>query len=664
LKSLCKINYFLNIFILLFIITCIPTAPVKAQETRNKNSLQKNSTRADIITGLVAHWNFDNDNNSVNDISGYNLAGRSHNISYDSGIIGKSVLFDSINDRINISDTINKLPDRIAGLDSGSISVWFKFRNVGGQMLPIFYYGESSNTAPHNSLIIEIGHGENISNRRLYFTIVNSRFCYDSQSNLEENNWYHFVAVVGENGNTGYLNGEEMANRNYNLGSDKNYKNFFSSVTSNKLCAIGYGRYGLNNNFFTFKGNIDDLRIYNRPLTEQDVKELYQIGSSQLDYKPTYENVAYGPYQRNILDFWKAESLTQTPLVIFIHGGGFHSGDKTQARSGSNLDILKRCLENKVSFAAINYRFKETTRLDTIMLDIARALQFIRSKSVEWNIDKDRIASYGGSAGGGATIWLALNDDLADPNNPDLILRESTRLKVAGHLNSQATYDFKRWPEILNMPANEINAMVLNEPLTLYHIPDTSWYQNPEIIELRKKLDMISMIDYTDPPVYFESLNPNVPPTTSGAIIHHPKHPIYLKEIYTSLGLEHAIVLAETPQSERINMLDFFFKYLLNNNTEVDDRLNIPTGYQLMQNFPNPFNPSTEIRYVLQNASFVTLKVYDILGREVTTLADEFKTPGNYSAFFTLNSSLSSGVYFYRLISGNYSITRKMILTK
>ena len=65
-----------------------------------------------------------------------------------------------------------------------------------GQILPILYFGEEDTGTPHNSLIIEIGHAHNIANRRLYFTIVNQRFCFDSRINLEENRWYHFVAVV------------------------------------------------------------------------------------------------------------------------------------------------------------------------------------------------------------------------------------------------------------------------------------------------------------------------------------------------------------------------------------------------------------------------------------------------------------------------------------
>jgi hypothetical protein len=107
----------------------------------------------------------------------------------------------------------------------------------------------------------------------------------------------------------------------------------------------------------------------------------------------------------------------------------------------------------------------------------------------------------------------------------------------------------------------------------------------------------------------------------------------------------------------------YVYYYQVKTVTDINEE-STPGNFILYQNYPNPFNPNTKIRYELKNSDYVTLKVYDILGREVTTLVDEFKTPGNYSALFTLNSSLSSGVYFYRLISGNHSITRKMILTK
>jgi len=68
---------------------------------------------------------------------------------------------------------------------------------------------------------------------------------------------------------------------------------------------------------------------------------------------PTLENVAYGPYERNVLDFWRAESDVPAPVLIFIHGGGFVNGDKRSVRGNV---IVEACLEKGVSFAAINYR--------------------------------------------------------------------------------------------------------------------------------------------------------------------------------------------------------------------------------------------------------------------------------------------------------------------
>ncbi len=91
----------------------------------------------------------------------------------------------------------------------------------------------------------------------------------------------------------------------------------------------------------------------------------------------------------------------------------------------------------------------------------------------------------------------------------------------------------------------------------------------------------------------------------------------------------------------------------------------VPEGFRLEQNYPNPFNPSTIIRYSLIENGFVTLKVYDVLGNEVATLVNEKQNPGTYSyQLSTVNYQLSSGLYFYKLESGNFTETRSMVLIK
>ncbi len=92
-----------------------------------------------------------------------------------------------------------------------------------------------------------------------------------------------------------------------------------------------------------------------------------------------------------------------------------------------------------------------------------------------------------------------------------------------------------------------------------------------------------------------------------------------------------------------------------------------PSEYILKQNYPNPFNPSTTISFSIPQTSFVTIKVYDVLGREVAILVNEEKSPGNYSVNFN-ESNLPSGVYLYKLESasfnGRYTSTKKMVLLK
>jgi M6 family metalloprotease-like protein len=99
------------------------------------------------------------------------------------------------------------------------------------------------------------------------------------------------------------------------------------------------------------------------------------------------------------------------------------------------------------------------------------------------------------------------------------------------------------------------------------------------------------------------------------------------------------------------------------NSSEISEDIPVPTEYGLDQNYPNPFNPTTMIEYQLPKDGFVSLKIYDILGREVRTLVNEYKSQGRYSVSFDA-SKLASGVYIYQLKSNNYSSIKKMILAK
>lgn len=169
--------------------------------------------------------------------------------------------------------------------------------------------------------------------------------------------------------------------------------------------------------------------------------------SKESPLAPTLADVRYGEHERNTLDFWKAGSATPTPLVMILHGGGWTSGSKENVPRRSAFPDIRELLENGISVAAINYRLigKHTDGVvppvKAPLHDAARALQFIRSKAREWNIDKERIAAAGVSAGACSSLWLAYHDDMADPRSEDPVARESTRLWCASGSGAQTTLD-------------------------------------------------------------------------------------------------------------------------------------------------------------------------------------------------------------------------------
>lgn len=163
---------------------------------------------------------------------------------------------------------------------------------------------------------------------------------------------------------------------------------------------------------------------------------------------PTLANVPYGDDKLEVLDFWKADTKEPAPLVFFIHGGAWVGNDKDRV-SG-----LHAYLDAGISVVSINYRFIPAAQNAGVqppvkwpLHDAARALQFVRSKAGEWNIDKTRIGASGGSAGACSSLWLAFHDEMADPKSSDHISRESTRLSCVGVVGAQTTLDPKQMKE-------------------------------------------------------------------------------------------------------------------------------------------------------------------------------------------------------------------------
>ncbi len=271
---------------------------------------------------------------------------------------------------------------------------------------------------------------------------------------------------------------------------------------------------------------------------------------------PTFANVAYGSHERNVLDFWQAPNVNgAAPVVIFIHGGGFVAGDKVHYRGSGVLETL---LKNGVSCAAINYRFRDTAPIQDILRDAARAVQFIRFKAEEWKVDKTRIASTGGSAGAGTSLWLNTRDDLADPKNADPVLRESSRVCAVVLHGTQATYDLSRWDGIVGEAKPEWKAFP-DEDLLFYHFANRADMTSEAGRKVLKECDMLSWINEGDGPVLCITRTADLekPITNRNEWLHHPRHAAAIEKTCAANQVECALA-----DGGRDKEVAFFLKHL------------------------------------------------------------------------------------------------------
>jgi acetyl esterase/lipase len=268
-------------------------------------------------------------------------------------------------------------------------------------------------------------------------------------------------------------------------------------------------------------------------------------------------DVPYGTHQRQVLDFYQAKSDKPTPVVFYIHGGGWQGGDKKTNP--------QRFLDKGISVVAINYRYVKQGAEDKVeppvkasVGDAARALQFVRSKAAEWNLDKKRIGATGGSAGGCSSLWLAFHDDMADPNSKDPISHESTRLYCAAVDGAQTSLDPKELREWMPNYGYGAHAFGLPNFQALYD-------NREKVLNWIKEYSPIEHVTKDDPPIgLFYGGDPEAKVGDSPKDpTHSPILGIKLAEKCKAVGVDVILVYPGHPNAMYKNSGDYLIDHLL-----------------------------------------------------------------------------------------------------
>jgi len=293
------------------------------------------------------------------------------------------------------------------------------------------------------------------------------------------------------------------------------------------------------------------------------------------------ENISYGPESRNTFDIFLPDSDRPTPLVIYIHGGGFISGNKEivyepmWSGSWDFPEEIRTLLKNDIAFATINYRLLEFKDDPDGVLkslnDNKRSLQFIKNNSEAFNIDKNNIILTGSSAGAGTSLWLGFSDDMADLSNEDKVLRESTRVKAMAVKATQATYDLEKFQSLIFAEYNfewmdyfELDPGMYHRFKSFYGMSSLSEFNTEEIRNYRRKVDMLLMMTDDDPEFWVANLQkPVVAPTQNTIVTHHAYHAKTLKTWADSIGIANVAYYGDYEHPTGESFIDFILRKAL-----------------------------------------------------------------------------------------------------
>ena len=273
--------------------------------------------------------------------------------------------------------------------------------------------------------------------------------------------------------------------------------------------------------------------------------------------QPDHADVIYGPHARNVLDLWIAPAAKPTPLLVFIHGGGFVGGDKRNI----SAELVAQARAKGWSVASLNYRLAPKSKYPAAMEDARRAVQFLRWKSKQYNFDPQRLVASGGSAGAVICLWLGFRPDHANLASNDTLERQSTRFRALALVGAQTFLE----PKLLKEQIGDATARHPSIPLFLGFPADQLYSE--ELALVARDIQAITWLSKDDPPAYLFYSEPRGPVAAGakpGTGIHHLQFGLDLKRRMDALGIEcivrHRDELGGQPQVPE--MIAFLEKHL------------------------------------------------------------------------------------------------------
>ena len=292
----------------------------------------------------------------------------------------------------------------------------------------------------------------------------------------------------------------------------------------------------------------------------------FSLGSTSAYF---VKDVPYGPDARHRFDIFAPKanysSKSKTPLVIFIHGGGFSSGSKEKAYSRSNRKMIVELLDQGVAFASINYPLlgrSDKVGLIKSLRGAQRSVQFMKHHYDSFNIDPQKVIAIGSSAGASTALWLAFHDDMANLNSGDPVEHQSTRILAAVGSEAQSSMDVVRWEEVFKQYNFSVASME-SAATNFYGIDQLHELYSSPIVAYRQDVDLLGLMDAADPEVWVANQSvPVTKPSSVGILYHHPYHAKALRDQAQKVGLKgnYYIPRMNIMPSSQESMTDFILR--------------------------------------------------------------------------------------------------------